>query len=175
MISRPSENEYVSYFSKYISLVPESDILSVLAMQIEDVAQLVKSVRPEQETYRYASNKWSIREVLGHVIDVERVFGYRAFCISRGEIAPLPTYDDDVYVAQSNYSERRLQDLLAEFSLVRKSNLEVLCQLNDKQWIRMGTANNNSISVRAISFIMAGHARHHINVLHTSYKLSAGA
>jgi hypothetical protein len=175
MIARPSENEYASYYSNYISLISESDILSVLTMQIEEIAHLVKSVKPEQETYRYAPNKWSIREVLGHMIDCERVFGYRAFCISRGETTPLPSFDDNVYVVQSNYNTRKLQDIIIEFSIVRKSNLEFLCQLNDKEWIRLGTASNNPVSVRALSFIMAGHVRHHINVLHGSYEVSAGA
>lgn len=171
MILRPLDNEYASYYSNYISLIPESDISSVLLKQIEDVEQFILSVKPEQEIYRYAPEKWSIREVLGHVIDCERVFGYRSFCISRGEIAPLPAFDDIMYVAHSNYDERKLKDLNSEFALVRKSNLEFLCQLNNDQWIRLGTANNDPVSVRALAYIMAGHVRHHVNVLHAFYNV----
>jgi hypothetical protein len=175
MISRPSENEYASYYSRYISLVSGSDVLSVLETQLEDITRLVGSVTPERETYRYAPDKWSIRQVLGHLVDGERVFGYRAFCISRGESALLPKFDENAYVAESHYNERTLSGLLAEFTIIRKSNLAFLCQLTETDWKRMGTVSNNPVSVRALAFIMAGHVRHHYTLLHTSYDVSLGA
>jgi len=172
MTSRPSENEFASYYLRYVSLVPESDVISLLETQMADMAQLVGSITPERETFSYAPGKWSIREVLGHLIDGERVFGYRAFCFSRGESAPLPSFDQNAYVAASRYNDRSLSDLIAEFTLIRKSNLIFLCQLTESDWIRMGAVSNNPVSVRALAFIMAGHVRHHINILHASYGVS---
>jgi hypothetical protein len=104
MTTRPAASEYASYYERYVSLVPEAAILPVLERQTADLRQLVGDVRPNQETFRYAPNKWSVREVLGHIIDGERVFGYRAFCISRGERSPLPSFDENEYIRASAYN-----------------------------------------------------------------------
>ena len=175
MTSRPSENEFASYFLRYVVLVPESDVLSSLETQVAELSRLLARVNPERETYRYAPGKWSVREVIGHLIDAERVFGYRAFCISRGEAAPLPSFDENSYVAESRYDERTLAELVAEFILTRRSNLAFLGQLTEGTWKRVGTASNKPISVRALAFIMVGHVRHHFNVLSTSYGISPGS
>lgn len=169
MTSRPAENEFATYFLRYISLVPESDVLPVLEMQVAELERLARWIPPERETYRYGPDKWSIREVFGHLIDAERVFAYRAFCISRGETAPLPSFDENAYVAGSRYNDRKLPDLLTEFTLLRKSGIAFLSRLHDAEWRRMGTASNHPVSVRALAFIMAGHVRHHVNGLRTSY------
>ena len=175
MTLRSSDTEYASYYSRYVALVPESDVLSKLEAQVAEVGQFVGSVPPERETYRYAAGKWSIREVLGHLIDGERVFGYRAFCISRGELTPLPAFDENAYVAASHYNERTVSDLLAEFTSLRQSNSAFLCRLGEEDWKRMGTASNNPVSVRALAYIMVGHVRHHLNGLRTAYGVSVGA
>lgn len=172
MPSPPLTTEFAPYYAGYLALITEPDILAMLEAQIDDLERMIQAVPPERETYRYAPGKWSIREVVGHLIDADRVFGYRAFCISRGEKAALPSYDENEYVAKSGYHDRTLQDLLAEFTQVRQSNLAFFLRLTDDQWMQMGIANHNPVSVRAIAFITAGHLRHHLNVLQKSYVLS---
>jgi hypothetical protein len=128
-------------------------------------------VAPERETYRYADGKWSVREIAGHLIDGERVFGYRAFCIARGETQNLPGFDQNEYMLTAPYDGIELEDLLAEFRLVRLANIAMLRSLDGPSWDRTGTANDNQITVRALAFIMAGHVRHHMGVLRERYEL----
>lgn len=172
MISRPAASEYAPYFERYITLVHETDLLGLLSAQEEDLRRALARVRPDQELFRYAEGKWSIRQVTGHLTDAERVFGYRSFCISRGEAAPLPAFDEDTYVARSPFHNRPLAELVTEFGLVRRANLEFLHQLTPDQWLQTGTASNKTISVRAIAFIMAGHVRHHLSILRDRYGIS---
>jgi DinB superfamily len=170
--ARPGASEYAPYFSGYVGLVPEADVLTVLEDQLNEVPRLGEQIPADRETFRYAEGKWSIREVFGHLIDAERVFGYRAFCISRGEIAPLPSFDENIYVQQSGYVERPLGDLIREFNFVRSGNLGFLRCLDDQAWGRIGTASNKPISVLALAFIMGGHVRHHFNILRARYDVS---
>jgi hypothetical protein len=170
---RPTETEFAPYYLRYVSLVSEAEVLPALDGQLADVARAVASVTPAQETYRYAAGKWSVREVLGHMIDAERVFGYRAFCISRGETAPLPSFNENDYVAESRYHDEPLADLGAEFAATRRSNLAFLSALTDAAWRRIGTASNKPVSVRALAFIMVGHVRHHLNAFQSSYGITA--
>jgi hypothetical protein len=174
MTGKPKETEYAAYFSRYVSLVPEPDVKSVLDHQLEDLHRLVAAVPADREKFRYAEGKWSIREVIGHLIDAERVFGYRAFCISRGETASLPRFDENAYVERSHYDERSLADLLFEFETVRKANLAFFRHLDQPAWENLGTASNHPVSVRAIAFIMVGHVRHHGSVLQERYAVSSG-
>jgi hypothetical protein len=169
MIGRPSDAEYAPFYAGYVSLVPETGILPVLERQATDLRGLALSVPPDHETYAYAPGKWTIREVFGHLADAERVFGYRAFCISRGEEAPLPGFDEQAYVAQSRFAELPLADFVREFALLRETNFEMLRRLPEQGWTREGTANGSPVSVRAIAFIMAGHVRHHVRVLTERY------
>jgi hypothetical protein len=169
MTSRPRNTEYAGYFSRYVDLVPEADVVTVLRTQVAEIDTLVASVPSEREGFRYAAGKWSIREVIGHLIDGDRVFGHRAFCISRGERAPLPAFDQNEYVGASRYNDCTLADLLAEFTLVRKANLIALERLSEHEWERQGTASNNPVTVLALAFIMAGHVRHHMNILRAKY------
>jgi hypothetical protein len=172
MTSRPNDTEFAPYYVRYVSLVPEDDILSVLESQLSEIARIAAAVDPQSEEFRYSTNKWSIREVFGHLIDLERVFGYRAFCIGRGETAPLPSFDENTYVAQSRYHERPLASIVAELRATRESNLLYMRWLSDDNWTRCGTASDNPVSVRALAFIIAGHARHHFSVLRDKYGLS---
>jgi len=172
MITKPRESEYAPYFSRYVSLVPEGDVLAMLQEQMAGINRLSGIVSPEREKFRYAAEKWSIREVVGHLIDAERVFGYRAFCISRGERALLPKFEENAYVAGSRYDDRVLADLASEFTLVRGGNIAFMSQLTEREWQRIGTASDNPVSARALAYIMAGHVRHHINVLSTKYGVS---
>jgi hypothetical protein len=171
MTTRPPDTEYAPYFARYVALVPEVDILALLQDQVAGVNRLSAIVSVDQERFRYATGKWSIREVAGHLIDAERVFGYRAFCISRGERALLPKFDENAYVTESRYADRTLSDLASEFTLVRKGNLAFMHQLTGQEWTRIGTASNNPVSVRALAYIMAGHVMHHLAVLSTRYQV----
>src|SRR6266478_7887300 len=172
MISgQPHESEYAPYYHGYISLVSEAEILPVLRSQLDALDVLLGRVTPERETYRYAEGKWSIREIAGHLIDGERVFGYRAFAIARGDRNNMPGFDQNEYISTSPYGRIDLEDLLSEFRLVRLSNIAMLRTLDDESWMRIGTANDNQVSVRALAFIMAGHVRHHMGVLRETYEL----
>jgi hypothetical protein len=172
---RPTTSEYAPFYETYVSLVTEHDPMPVLQTQPRELETLAAAVPLDRETYRYAPGKWSIREIFGHIADAERVFGYRAFCISRGEQAPLPSFDQDAYVARSGFDAYPLADLLAEFNTLRGSNLAVLRRLAEDDWNRTGTASGATVSVRALAFILAGHVRHHMRALRSRYGLKTDA
>ena len=174
MISgQPLESEYAPYYQSYISQVSEVEILPVLRSQLDALDVLLGRVTPERETYRYAEGKWSIREIVGHLIDGERVFGYRAFAIARGDRNNMPGFDQNEYILTSPYDRLDLEDLLSEFRLVRLSNIAMFRTLDEESWLRIGTANENQVSVRALAFVMAGHVRHHMAVLRDKYELGS--
>ncbi len=168
---QPLESEYAPDYQGYIGQVTEQEILPVLRSQLDALDVLLGRVTPERETYRYADGKWSIREIVGHLIDGERVFGYRAFAIARGDRNNMPGFDQNEYILTSPYNRIDLEDLLSEFRLARLSNIAMLRTLDDESWMRIGTANDNQVSVRALAFIMAGHVRHHMEVLREKYDL----
>ena len=169
MIDKPGDTEFAPFFAGYVSLVPETDVVAVLQDQAAEVHRHARAFSPDRESFRYAPGKWSVRELFGHLGDAERVFGYRAFCISRGERANLPGFDEVPYVAHSSFAECSLADLVEEFGRLRESNLVVLRRLDEMAWKRLGSANGSPVSVRALAFIMAGHVRHHLQVLSTRY------
>ena len=169
MTSRPPDTEYAPFFARYVSLVPEADLLAVLEGQPAELARLSSIVPADREKFRYAEGKWTIRELVGHIVDAERVFGYRAFCISRGEQAPLPAFEENEYIRNSQYDRQPLRELVSEFAALRETNLAFLRRLEDKEWERLGTSNKNPASVRALAFIMAGHVRHHFAVMRERY------
>jgi DinB family protein len=175
VMDRPSAAEFASFYAGYVSLVPEADIMSVLERQADDVRLQTRAFIPKREEFRYAPGKWSVREVLGHVTDAERVFGFRAFCFSRGDENALPGFEQDDYVARANFDRCRLKDLVEEFAQLREANLIVLRRLDPLDplggaaWRRMGTASGKPVSVRALAYIMAGHVRHHLRILSTRY------
>ena len=168
-MDRPSAAEFASFYAGYVSLVPEADIMRVLEGQADDVRLQTRAFIPKREEFRYAPGKWSVREVLGHVTDAERVFGFRAFCFSRGDENALPSFEQDDYVARAGFDRCSLADLVKEFAQLREANLTVLRRLDDAAWRRMGTASGKPVSVRALAYIMAGHVRHHLHVLSTRY------
>ena len=172
---RPLETEYAPDCQQYVAHVTEDEILPVLRSQIDELDLLLDPVTPEQETFRYAEGKWSIREIVGHLIDGERVFGYRALCIARGENQNLPGFDQNDYMITAPYDQVELEDLLSEFRLVRLSNIAMFRNLDEAAWTRIGTANDAPVSVRALAFIMAGHLRHHMGVLSERYQITAAS
>ena len=173
MDTRPASTEFAPFYARYVSLVPETEVLPVLERQLAELAAVAAAVPPARETFAYAAGKWSIREIFGHLADAERVFGYRAFCIDRGDQTPLPGFDENEYAARSDAAQRPLDDLLAEFTLVRQANLVFLRRVGEAGWPRMGTASGKPVSVRALASVMAGHARHHLGVLESRYGVVA--
>ena len=166
---RPGEGEFAPFYAGYVSLVPEADIIGVLEGQAAEVRRETRAFIPAREEFRYADGKWNVREVLGHITDAERVFGFRAFCFSRGDDNALPGFDQNDYVARSTFGRCSISDLVDEFGQLREANLTVLRRLGDDAWRRTGTASGKPVSVRALAYIMAGHVRHHLHILSTRY------
>lgn len=166
---RPAADEHIPYYGKYIALVPESEAVAALEAQLEDMLPFLRSLGEGRGTLRYAPGKWSIKEVIGHLIDSERVFAYRAMRIARADRTPLPGFDENTYVPAARFDRLTLGTLVDELELVRRSNLALFRGLDEDAWVRRGTANGNEISVRALAFIIAGHGRHHVGILKERY------
>ena len=166
---RPKDDEYAAHFRGYVTLVPEEDVLAVLQTQMTVVQGLKALVSEPQETFAYASGKWTVREVIGHVCDVERIFGFRAFAFSRSDRDALPGFDDSDYVAQAEFNATPLAELVDDLADLRATNLRMLRRLRGPQWDRSGIANGRRITVRALAFVMAGHIRHHLGLLRDRY------
>ncbi|HXI11445.1 MAG TPA: DinB family protein [Thermoanaerobaculia bacterium] len=169
MNQRPDASEYAPAFEGYVSLVQEHDILAALKAQREELKALIASVPSERETFRYEPSKWSLRQVAGHVADAERVFGYRALAIARGDTARLPGFDEQLYVENANFNVVPLSELWQELDALRVANILMFHSLRPDDWARSGVANENSVTVRAIAYVLAGHARHHMKVLRERY------
>lgn len=171
---RPDSSEHIPYYGKYIALVQDcEDLLAVLAEQPGELAAFFEGVPEERGGFRYEPGKWSVREVVGHLIDVERVFGFRAYCFSRGEAQPLPGVDFESYAAEGQYDRRTLADLLKEFGDLRRSQAALFRSLSEDAWSRMGTADGNPMSVRALAYVLAGHVRYHTRLLKELYGVGA--
>jgi hypothetical protein len=169
MMTRPDSTEYAPYFAKYISLVPDGDIIVTLGSQIEATLGLLRGLSEAQGELRYAPGKWSVKEVIGHLIDTERIFAYRALRFARNDRTPLAGFDENDYVAHADFSARSLSDLADEFECVRESNLYLFKHLGDEAWARRGVSNGNEISARALAWITAGHELHHREILRSRY------
>jgi hypothetical protein len=168
-MTRPDPTEYVPYFGKYISLVEGDDIIAALSNQIDDTLAFIHGLSESQGDLRYAPDKWSIKEVIGHLIDTERIFAYRALRFARNDQSALPGFDENSYVAHSNYGARLLADLAEEFEFVRKANIYLFRHLGEEVWLRRGKANDNEISVRALAYNIAGHELHHLGIIRERY------
>jgi len=171
---RPQKGDYAEYFEKYIALVPSGDFLELLKEQEKDLLGTLSPLTEEQGDFRYAPEKWSIKEVIGHINDAERIFSYRLLRIARGDQTPLPSFEQDPYIKAGNFAARTLKDLLEEFSLIRESTIGLVRSMDDAAWLRRGVASQREITATAIAFIIAGHVQHHRNVLEERY-LSARA
>jgi hypothetical protein len=166
---KPPSSEYAPFYEGYIAAIPEGDIVDLLEQQVATLRDMAQNVPADRETFQYAPGKWTIREVVGHVNDAERVFGYRMVCISRGERASLPGFDENAYVTAANFNARTLRALVDEFALLRASNLSAMRALDAESWRRTGLANNHPVSVRALAYVMAGHVNHHLAILRSRY------
>lgn len=170
MINKPQPGEYPPFATGYIALaIAHDDVLKLLTDLMESTAATFSSLPADKGDYRYAPGKWSIKEMLGHIIDTERVFGYRALCISRGEQQNLPGFEQNDYVENSEAAKRTMPDLIAEFKTVRQSNLYFLRSLSTQQANRLGLSNSNPVSVRGLAHMIAGHELHHLNILRDRY------
>jgi hypothetical protein len=168
---RPADTEFAPFYARYIARVPETDPLPALEAQPAELHALADRIAPEDELFRYAPDKWSVRQMFGHLIDTERVMGYRAFCIARGEVKPLPGFDEKDYVARADSDERSVKALAHEFAAVRHANLWAIRSWTEDDWTRVGNANGKAVSARAIAYIMAGHVRHHMALLRERFGL----
>jgi len=169
-ISRPEPSEYVPYYQTYISKVPpKGDLLTVLEDQRRETQHLLAGLADAKALHRYAPGKWSIKEVVGHVTDTERVFGYRALVFGRADESPLPGFDEKSWVPAGRFDARPLKDLAAELDAVRRGTIALFSGLDTDALGRRGTANNNPISVRALGWIIAGHERHHVAIVRERY------
>ena len=168
-VARPGATEYAPYYEKYIALVPVGEVLATLSQQLDESLALLGGLSETQADSRYAPDKWSIKEVAGHVIDTERVFSQRALRFARNDQTPLPGFDQDEYVRSANFGNRQLSDLAYEFEQVRRATLCLFRSLDDEAWQRRGVANEAEVSVRALAYIIAGHATHHMQIIRARY------
>lgn len=172
--NRPAPNEYNDFYEGYISLVTETNAIQLLIQQGQQVFTLIQQLSTKQAQFRYAENKWSVKEVLGHLIDTERVMAYRTLCIARSEQASLPGYNQDKYVEHASFDQRSLQSLSAEYDAQRNANVSLFNSFTKQQIRRTGMANEATLSVRALVYIIAGHECHHLNVLKDKYDIDVG-
>ena len=169
MHGRPQPNEAASYYSLYIDRVTSDDIVSVLASQLDETVALLSGISEEQSLQRYAPDKWSMRELLGHVNDTERVFMYRAMWFARGFQDPLPSFDQEIGFKAASSDKVSWANHIDEFRAIRLSTLAFFRNLPDDAWVRSGIASDSPVTVRALAYIVAGHASHHLNVLRERY------
>lgn len=168
-MNRPEINEFAPYYNTYISLVEDGNALPVLDTQAAELRAIFSTVPEEKGAFAYATGKWTIKELLSHLIDGERMFAYRILRISRGDTTPIEGFEQDGYIENSNANNRSFAELLQEFELQRQSNLLMLNNISDEGSRRMGTASDKAVSVRALAYIMAGHVQHHMSILRERY------
>jgi hypothetical protein len=167
--ARPRPADYNAYYESYISEVADGRLLESLVAQRDETAALLAGLTKTQAGYRYAEGKWSLKEVIGHVADAERIFAYRALRIARGDETPLASFDENTYVPAAGCDRRTLVDIAHEFRAVREATIALLASFDEPAWMRVGTASGKRVSVRALGYIIAGHERHHVRVLRERY------
>jgi hypothetical protein len=168
---RPAKTEYDPYYEKYITLVPDVDVLTALEQQLPETQALLRSVSPEHALFRYEPGKWSVKEMLGHVNDTERIFTYRALRIARGDQTPLAGFEQNDYIKPGGFDKRSIASLSIEFEYVRRATISLFRNLDAEAWERRGIASAVEVSVRALAYIIAGHELHHRKILREKYGL----
>jgi uncharacterized damage-inducible protein DinB len=169
VIARPGTDEYGSYYGGYIELVPDGDVLAILAGQIDTLESLLRGLSDEQANSAFRAGEWTIKEVVGHLVDAERIFAHRLYAISRADPHPLPGFEQDDYVREANYGARTLADLLDEWGHLRRANLLSYRYVTPAVSERRGVANEVVLSVRALVYILAGHTIYHFNDFREKY------
>lgn len=170
-IPRPLADESIPYYQGYIAKVPGENLGEQLTEQLQELEQLFETVTDRAALARYADGKWSIKEVIGHLSDTERIFSYRLLRIARGDATPLPGYDENAYVPAADFDRRPLALLLAELRAIRLSTIAMMEGLPPESWTRRGVANGKPISARALAYIIVGHVTHHLGTLRDRYGL----
>src|SRR5436305_11080299 len=166
----PATDEYAPAFADYVGRVADhEDVVEVLTSQLDQVVALIRGIPERRGDYRYAPGKWSIKEVVGHLMDTERVFCYRALAFARADANPLPGFDEKAWVPPGRFDARPLKDLAAELEAVRRATIALFSGLDADALERRGTANNNPITVRALAWIIVGHERHHVGIVRERY------
>ena len=168
-VSRPEAGEHVAYYSRYIDLVPGADAGAALASQIGETLALLRTVDEKRALHRYAPGKWSIKEVVGHLMDGERVFGYRALRFARKDPTPLPGFDEELWTPAGNFDRLPLAELIQDFAALRVSTVRMFRSFEPEALTRTGQANGDLVSVRALAWITAGHELHHRSILRDRY------
>jgi hypothetical protein len=168
-VTRPSANEFAPYYGTYVNKVADGDIVATLKTQIGSTLEYLRAIPEARGGHRYAEGKWSIREVIGHMSDAERVFAYRALRFARADATPLPGFDENEFMKQSRLDDRSLASLIAEFEAVRAASVALFDGLFPEEWTRHGSASGKDVSVRGLAWIMAGHEVHHLEVLKSRY------
>ena len=169
MLERPSSDEYFDFYHTYVGQVPDGEIGTILADQRDRCVYEFSTVPPHLETFAYAPGKWTVREVIGHISDAERVFAYRALTIARADTTSLPGFAENEWAVHSNAGVRSLESLVEEFTAVRAATLALLGGFTTEMGDRRGVASGRPISVRAIAWIVAGHAEHHLRLFRERY------
>jgi hypothetical protein len=170
-LSRPAADEYLAYYDRYVTLVPDGNLVDILLEQQLETIRMLRRVDDERGLHAYAPGKWTIKEVIGHLCDAERVFAYRALRFARGDAQPVAGFDENAYVPAGRFNERRIGGLIDEFQSIRAATVHVFRYLTEEDWARRGIANGHPISVRALGFVIAGHELHHAKLLRERYGL----
>jgi hypothetical protein len=169
--ARPHTSEYAPFYHGYVSAVPEGDVVDALRNGGRELHDAITAIPEQRGGFRYAEGKWSIRELIGHVIDAERIFTYRALRFARADATPLSGFEENDYVRTAGSDSRTLASLGHEFGVVRDSTVQLFQSLPSDAWVRRGTANGKEITVRAIAYVAAGHSQHHLRILRERYLL----
>ena len=168
-MKRPETNEFAPYYNTYVSLIEGDGVMAELETQTEILRAAVAGLTEDRGSYAYAEGKWTIKELLSHLIDGERIFAYRVLRISRGDTTPIEGFEQDDYIATSRVNDRTFANLIDEFAFERQANLIMVGNIDDETSKRMGTASDKPVSVRALTYIMAGHVKHHLKILADRY------
>jgi len=169
MSTRPAATEYPAFYQRYVDLVPEDDVQSALADQAKKTAAIVRGIGEEKAAFRYAPGKWSVKGVIGHFVDAERIFCYRALAIARGEAKSLPGFDENSYAEAGDFDRRSIRDLADDYEAARRSTIAMFRGIPDAGWTRRGVANDVPVNVLGLAYITLGHERHHLKVLRDRY------
>jgi hypothetical protein len=167
--SRPASNEHAPYYSRYIDRVPPGDIVEILRHQIVETSTFLRDIPSDRTTSGYAPGKWTIRDIVGHLADTERIMSYRALRFARGDRTPVPGFEESEYAPNAHASDREMGELVSELEFVRAATLALFEGLPADAWRRSGSANGNEITVRALAAVIAGHERHHVAVIRERY------
>lgn len=168
-VAPPAESEYGEFYAGYIARIPPGSVIDRLDSQLRTVGDLFRAMGEDRAAHRYAAGKWTIRETIGHMTDTERVMAYRALRIARGDTTPLAGFDQDRFMEHAGFEARALGSVVEEFTTTREATLAMLRAFPEDAFERMGTASDHPVSVRALAYIIAGHADHHLEILRTHY------